>query len=232
MRLLALDTSSDACTVAVKDGDALFCHHETAGRIHTSRLMPMIRASLEEAGLGFDDLDAIVLGNGPGSFIGMRIAASVAQGIAFAARLPVVPVSSMAALAVEVFEKTDAAFAAIAQDAHMQEVYFGLYRRSPTALAEPVAPERLAAQAALAELEGLDPDETVAAGAGWQRYPELAARNSARVRVDEALIVPHASHVVRLGAVAFGEGRTIAPEAVDPAYLRQKVASVPTAKST
>lgn len=232
MRLLALDTSSDACTVAVMDGDALFCHHEMAGRTHTARLMPMIRASLADAGLGFDDLDAVVLGNGPGSFIGMRIAASVAQGIAFAAGLPVVPVSSMAALAAEVFEKTGATHAAIAQDAHMQEVYFGLYRRSSAELAEPAAPERLAPQEALAELEGLGPAEIVAAGAGWQRYPALAARNAAHVRVDEALIVPHASHVVRLGAIAFREGRAIAPEAVDPAYLRQKVASVPAAKTT
>ena len=232
MKLLALDTSSDACTVAVQDGETLFSRHEIAERTHTARLLPMIRETLEEARFGFVDLDAVVLGNGPGSFIGMRIAASVAQGIAFAAGLPVVPVSSMAALAVEVFDNTDASFAAIAQDAHMEEVYFGLYRRSSTQLAEPVAAERLARQEPLAELQDLGSGETVAAGAGWQRYPDLAAHNAAYLEVDAALVVPRARDVLRLGAIAFREGRTIVPDAVDPAYLRQKVASVPAAKST
>ena len=102
----------------------------------------------------------------------------------------------------------------------------------PTQLAEPVAAERLARQEPLVELQALGSAETVAAGAGWQRYPELAAHNAAYLQVDAALIVPNARDVVRLGAIAFREGRTIAPDAVDPAYLRQKVASVPAGKST
>ena len=102
MNLLALDTSSIACSVAVKVDDKQFERHEEQPREHTRLLMPMIESSLDEAGITLADLDAIVLGNGPGSFIGMRIAASVAQGLAFGSGLKIVPVSSLAAVAAQV----------------------------------------------------------------------------------------------------------------------------------
>ena len=97
MRLLAFDTSSVACTVGLQDGDELFIQHEEQPREHTRLLMPMIRSVLAEAHVELSDLDGIVLGNGPGSFIGMRIAASVAQGLAFGANLRIAPVSSKSA---------------------------------------------------------------------------------------------------------------------------------------
>ena len=94
MNLLGIDTSSLACSVALQHGDDIIERHEEQAREHTRLLVPMIRAVLEEAGLSTAGLDAIVLGNGPGSFIGMRIAASVAQGLAHGAGIAIVPVSS------------------------------------------------------------------------------------------------------------------------------------------
>ena len=108
MKLLAIDTSSLACTVALKIGDELIERHEEQEREHTRLLMPMIRDVLEHAGVSLKDLDAIVLGNGPGSFIGMRIAASVSQGLAHGAGLRIIPVSSLAAVAAEVMDRSDA----------------------------------------------------------------------------------------------------------------------------
>ena len=143
MKLLALDTSTTACTAALAVAGRVIERHEVREREHTKILTPMLRELMAEGGLDYGDLDAIVLGNGPGSFIGMRIAASMAQGIAFAAGLRVVPVSSLAALAVRAFAGSDARQAAVTQDARMEQVYLGLYRRGADDLPDPLADERL-----------------------------------------------------------------------------------------
>ncbi len=231
MKLLALDTSSDACTVAVGNGAATWHRHETAAKEHTRLLLPMISETLRAANLGYSDLDAVVLGNGPGSFIGMRIAAAVAQGIAFAAGIRVVPVSSMAAVAAAVLADSDAEYAAVAQDAHMQQVYFGLYRRSASNVVEVQGTERLADQGTLVELSGQSPATCVAVGAGWTIYPALLAANKDRVTRKEDYVVPDAREVLRLGALAWSSGASIDPADVNPAYLRHKVAAVPAQKS-
>ena len=143
MKLLALDTSSIACSVAVQIDDTIIERHEEQPREHTRLLIPMIESSLSEAGATLAGLDAIVLGNGPGSFVGMRIAASVAQGLAFGSGLEIIPVSSLAAVAAEVFAANDAREVAVAQDAHMHEVYLGIYRQGSDALPVGTIPERL-----------------------------------------------------------------------------------------
>ncbi|MEO1244443.1 MAG: tRNA (adenosine(37)-N6)-threonylcarbamoyltransferase complex dimerization subunit type 1 TsaB [Pseudomonadota bacterium] len=230
MNLLALDTSSVACSVALSAGDRVLARHETGARQHTSLLVPMIHAVSEEAGLALTELDAVVLGNGPGSFIGMRIAASVAQGIAFAARTPLAPVSSMAALAAAVFAAGDAEYVAVTQDAHMQEVYFGLYRRSDAELVSAVAPERIAVPGRVEELASLE--RCVAAGEGWAMYPELLAANEAVVFEETSPRHPNARDLLALGALAFAGGKVVSALDVEPAYLRQKVASVPARKNS
>jgi tRNA threonylcarbamoyladenosine biosynthesis protein TsaB len=98
MKLLAIDTSSDACSVAVQAGDEVLETHVVEPREHTKILIPMIEELLQQADVVSSELDAVVLGNGPGSFIGMRIGASVAQGICYGAGLQIVPVSSLAAI--------------------------------------------------------------------------------------------------------------------------------------
>ena len=225
MKLLALDTSSLACTVAVLRDDAVFEQHEQQERAHTRLLVPMIRALLDEAGLRLAELDAIVLGNGPGSFIGMRIAASVTQGLAFGAGLSVVPVSSMAALAADVGEPGD--IVSVAQDAHMQEVYLGIYERSVSGLARPLLEECLHGQSRIAGLADYAPG--IAAGFGWQRYPELLEMNADQFVSVSEQYYPRASALLRLGAAAFAEGQQISPADIEPACLRQTVAEKPVA---
>ena len=225
MKVLALDTSSTACTVAVQVGDTIVSRHEEQAREHTRLLMPMIRETLDEAQFELSDLDAIVLGNGPGSFIGMRIAASVAQGLAHGAGLGIKPVSSLAAVAAQVFAESDANQVAVAQDAHMNEVYLGLFRRGDNDLPVAVAPERLQAQAPIEECaEG----EWVAAGFGWQRFPELAALNPTCVVGNKVVLYPDAKFLLPIAASV----DSIAPNEVAPAYLRQKVAEKPGERTT
>ena len=227
MKLLAIDTSSLACSVALRVGDAVIERYEEQAREHTRLLTPMIRDVLAESGLDLPQLDAIVLGNGPGSFIGMRIAASVAQGLAHGAGLLIVPVSSLAAVAVEVFEEPGIGEVVVAQDAHMSEVYLAAFRRGPGDVPTPLFAERLHTQTVIEELESGTADRRVAAGLGWQRYPGLTAANEDLIGQSSAVLHPRARYLLPLGAAAWQADAAIQPADLVPAYLRSKVAKKP-----
>lgn len=222
MKLLALDTSSLACTVGLAVGEARHVRHAEQAREHTRLLLPMIRDVLADGGLAPADLDAIVLGNGPGSFIGLRIAASVAAGLGYASGRPIVPVSSMAAVAMQAGGPGETV--AVTQDAHMNQVYLGLYRIDSAGIAVPVAPERLQPLALIPEVAG---GEVIAAGAGWERYPALLAANRDGVGTVSDVRYPESPALLTLGALAYSAGATVGPEAIRPAYLRHEVAAVP-----
>ena len=222
-----MDTSSLACSVAVQSGEAVIERHEEQPREHTRLLVPMIREVLGEAGLAVAALDAIVLGNGPGSFIGMRIAASVAQGLAHGAGIGIVPVSSLAAVAAEVFASSAAAEVVVTQDAHMNEVYLGTFGRGDRSLPEALFAERLCGQVIIDELNEDRASSRIAAGAGWQRYPALLATNDALIGNMSSVLYPRARYLLPLGAAALAAGATIAPQDLVPAYLRARVAARP-----
>jgi tRNA threonylcarbamoyladenosine biosynthesis protein TsaB len=227
VKLLALDTSSTACSVALQLGDRTCERHEEQPREHTRLLLPMIRSVLDQGEIELSDLDAIVLGNGPGSFIGMRIAASVAQGLAFGAALGIVPVSSMAAVAARALAESAAQEIVVTQDARMHEVYLGIYRRGPDGLPEPGEPERLHGMTVIDELGESGREQRLGAGFGWQRYPELFAANQDRIAELLDLAHPRAVDLLALGARSLAGGEILQPEEVTPAYLRQKVAEKP-----
>ncbi|UCE90616.1 MAG: tRNA (adenosine(37)-N6)-threonylcarbamoyltransferase complex dimerization subunit type 1 TsaB, partial [Pseudomonadota bacterium] len=128
MKLLAIETATEACSVALAvDGDVRD-RFEIAPRGHAGLVLPMAKALLAEAGLGLRELDALVFGRGPGAFTGLRIAAGVVQGLAYGAELPVVPVSSLATLAQGVSAQTGASDVLAVFDARMGEVYWGAFR--------------------------------------------------------------------------------------------------------
>ena len=241
MKLLAIDTSSLACSVAVQVDDEILERHEEQAREHTRLLMPMVRELLQEAAVECGELDAIVLGNGPGSFIGMRIAASVAQGLAHGSGARIAPVSSLAAVAAEteeiaeeaaavaaeVLASSDATEVIVAQDAHMSEVYLGAFRRAANALPEPMFDERLHTQTPIDALDAEGANARVAAGFGWQRYPALFAANEDRIGNTSATLYPRARFLLPLGSLLVESGNALAPQDVVPAYLRSKVAERP-----
>lgn len=223
MRLLALDTSSLACSVALQHDDKVIWRHEEQAREHTRLLVPMIEAVLAEAGMTSGELDAIVLGNGPGSFIGMRIATSVAQGLAHGAGIRIVPVSSMLAVAAEVMETGAAEAVAVSQDAHMDEVYLGLYAADRRGLPGLVGSERLHDPSVISELE-FEPGRYAAAGFGWQRYPRLLETNRPLLASVTSVAHPSARYLLPTGRVLAESGVAVEPQDVVPAYLRQTVA--------
>jgi tRNA threonylcarbamoyladenosine biosynthesis protein TsaB len=226
MRLLALDTSSDACSVALQLGDDVAENHVLGAREHTRILVPMIRNLLDEAGVALGDLDAIVLGNGPGSFIGMRIGASVAQGLAHGAALDIVPVSSLLAVAAAALETCTEDTVVVAQDARMSEVYWGEYCRAGRGVPELAEEERIVAAGFAWQGAGA----FIAAGSGWDRYPSLMAANQASVASQSPEKNPRARHLLTPGAVLLSRGDAVRPEQLAPAYLRSKVAEVPGAR--
>ena len=227
MKLLALDTSSLACSVALQADADIFERHEEQAREHTRLLMPMVRAVLDEASVTTDQLDAVVLGNGPGSFIGMRIAASVAQGIAHGAGIPIVPVSSLAAVAAQAFDETGASEVLVAQDAHMNEVYFGAFRQGPGGVPLPLFAERLQTQSPIDDVDPASAGGRASAGFGWERYPELAAVNDTLIGIHSSLRYPRARFLLPIGRAALANGTQVRPQDLVPAYLRSKVAAKP-----
>ena len=225
MKQLAIETSSTACSVALAVGESITSEHVVEPRAHTQILVPMIDRLLGDAGLVPSDLDAVVLGNGPGSFIGMRIGASVAQGICFAAGIELVPISSLAAIAAQVFADGDDRRVVVTQDARMNEVYVGVYDRHSDGLPAVDGEEYIAPASDLSLADA----PFVAAGGGWQRYPETIARYEAQLRGHSEITEPSAHNLLEM--VLAGEGAAIAPASLQPAYLRHRVAEPPSSRN-
>lgn len=227
LNLLALDTSSNACTVALQTGSQVTHRRSVEPRAHTRVLLPMITELLADSDIRLTDLSAIVLGNGPGSFIGMRIGASVAQGLSFGAGIDIVPVSSLAAVAAEAFAYCDAGCVVVLQDARMQEVYMGVFERDDSNGPIRIGEEQIAAVGALS----IERRQYAAAGAGWDHYPELKAANEHSISSQVAVSSPDARYLLTLGGIAFNAGERVAPARLKPAYLRAKVAEIPARKN-
>lgn len=218
MKLLALDTASDACTVALHiDGEVreLF---EVGAQNHSARLLPMIDALLAEAQLPLAQLDAIAFGRGPGSFTGLRIGAGVVQGLCFGADLPAIPVSSLAALA----QGQTAAHVIAAFDARMEQIYYGCYARAGDGCMQLQGEERVAAPTAVV----LPTDDMwQGVGSGFDRYEAvLRTTLGARLGGRTPAAYPRARDVISLALPMLARGETVAAAQALPVYVRDDVA--------
>ncbi|ADJ27737.1 tRNA (adenosine(37)-N6)-threonylcarbamoyltransferase complex dimerization subunit type 1 TsaB [Nitrosococcus watsonii] len=221
MKLLALDTSTEACSAALLMADQICERFVVAPRGHSDLILDMLEALLAEAGVSLGAIDALAFGQGPGSFTGVRIGASVAQGIAFARDLPVVPVSSLAALAQ--FCKEKKILAAI--DARMGEIYWGVYEREAEGLVRLMDSEQVCIPEAVPLVAGKG---WFGAGTGWGVYKDkLCARLGRRVDGWEVEHYPRASATARLAAAAFVRGESVMAEQALPVYLRDNVVKKP-----
>lgn len=225
MKLLAIDTATEACSAALYiDGD-IQQHYRLAPREHSHLILGMIDTLLSEAGLKPAQLDALAFGRGPGSFMGLRIAAGVTQGIAYAHSIPVVPVSTLAAIAAEAAAQTGAQRVLAAIDARMDEVYWGAYEVDATGQSRCQGDELVLAAERVPVPEG---DGWLGAGTGWQRYETvLRARLGARVDSVVGECYPTAKAIAQLAVSRYASKQYVAATEVIPVYLRDNVARKP-----
>ena len=227
MKLLAIDTSTDACSAALAISGEIRERFELAPRRHAELILPMVEQLLREAGLRVHDLDGLAFGRGPGAFTGLRVAAGVIQGIALGTGRRVAPVSTLAALAQQAYLNTRHPNILSALDARMGELYWGAFHLGEGGLVRPVQPECVSPpEAAPVPEEG---GGWVGAGPGWAVYTEVLTRRLAgRLVYIEAGDYPRAREVAILGLDAFSRGETVSAEGAVPIYLRdQVVAEVP-----
>lgn len=220
--LLALDTSTPACSVALWHNGALTGSVVTEPRAHTRLLKPMIRELLAQAGIAVNQLDAIAFGRGPGSFTGLRITVGLVQGLAWGLDRPVVPVSSLEAVALQGARHFPGRHLAVAFDARMEEVYWGCFV-APDGTVSPLADERVCPPERVGLPEADVGAGWAAVGSGWlyrDRMP--AAVTDPMVSVDETL-VPRAEDIARLAVPRFEQGGGQPPLEAQPVYLRNEV---------
>ncbi len=218
-KILALDTSTDACSVALSLDGVVHEDFRIIPRQHTRALLPMVSELLTAHGLGVAELDAIAFGRGPGSFAGIRIATGTAQGLAFAAGLPMLPVSTLAAMALNIHQQTEASQVVAALDARMNEVYVGAYRFVNGQLVE-LMPEQVCTPAQLLLPEG----EYYAAGSGFGYLESMSEGLKAQLVAVEQVCYPAAGVMAQLAATDWAEGKTVAADQAMPVYLRDEVA--------
>lgn len=220
--ILAIETATEACSAALFYNETVTHEFQIAPRLHTRLILPMVEKLLSEAHLSLTDVDAIAFGRGPGAFTGLRIATGVTQGLALAHDTSVIPVSTLAAMALQMAElHTDKAHFLVAVDARIGEVYWGHYQRQADRVVLVGTEQVIAAE----KLAPITFSNWLGVGTGWAAYKEaFQALNQTSEQAIYPDVFPSAKYIALLGADAFDAGEVLAAELAQPIYLRDKVA--------
>jgi tRNA threonylcarbamoyladenosine biosynthesis protein TsaB len=221
LKILAVDTATEACSAALLVGDTLFSRWEEAPRDHTRKILPMVQAVLDDAGITLSDLDAIAFGRGPGSFTGVRIGIGVAQGLAFGAGVPLIGISTLAAMAQGACRLDGAEQVLTAIDARMNEVYFGRYALIDGRM-QLVGDEVVSDPAALVDVRGKLAGRLTCVGTGFETYGEILSGLADELAVSQVRF-PAAEDMLPLARAAWLAGEAVPVEQATPVYLRDKV---------
>lgn len=222
--LLALDTSTEACSVALWHKGEKTYLDELAQRTHTKRILPMIDELLANSGINLKQVDALAFGRGPGSFTGVRVGAGIAQGLAFGADLPVIAVSNLTAMAQAAFELHQVENVAAAIDARMNEVYFSQLVREKVRSdfgeffqwQEIITEQVCSPEQAIKQLRD---DNAFRVGTGWAAYSQFIEKNL----TSSDIVLPNALYMLELARVEYLQKRTISALEIEPIYLRNEV---------
>lgn len=232
LTLLALDTSTEACSVALLYNGEKTYLNELAQRTHAKRILPMVDEILTDSGLKLNQLDALAFGRGPGSFTGVRVGAAIAQGLALGADLPVIPISNLTAMAQAAFELYQAENVAAAIDARMNEVYFsqlvhekkctdfGQFFVWKNLIPEQVcSPEKALVQLANSTALNIATSTALRVGTGWNAYAQFATKGLTGSDIE----LPDARYMLELARVEWLQQKTISALEIEPIYLRNEV---------
>jgi tRNA threonylcarbamoyladenosine biosynthesis protein TsaB len=211
--ILAIETSSELASCALLRGETVITRVSEGVRTHSQSILPMVQEVLAEAGIGLKDCDAVAFGAGPGSFTGVRTACGIAQGLAFGADLPVVPVVTLDAMALACHQQHGADEVLAVLDARMGEVYWAQYRFDGGARPTEVLPAALSAPG-----DVRPQGAPVACGNGLSAYAEAFPAGG------HATVMPHAAQIAQLAAIDFAAGKTMTAADAQPLYLRNKIA--------
>ena len=222
MKILAVDTATEACSAALFiDGETteLF---EIAPQQHTQLILKMVEDLLAQAQLNLNQLDALAFGRGPGSFTGVRIATGVVQGLAFASDLSVVPVSTLASMAQFSYRQYQYERVLSGIDARMGGMYWGCYQLADNGLMQLVGEEQVSAPEAVVIT---DDAQWVGVGTAWGSYTEQLNKGlSAAIIEQHPDCLPHSSSIAELAAYAHSQGQSVPAAQAQPVYLRDDVA--------
>lgn len=222
MRILAIDTATEACSAALWNDGTLSAHFEICPREHTQRILPLVQEVLTESGATLTELDALAFGRGPGSFTGVRIGIGIAQGLALGAELPMIGVSTLATMAQGAGAKPATRVLA-AIDARMGEVYWAEYQRDEQGVWHGEETEAVLKPEAVAERLAQLSGEWATVGTGWQAWPDLAKASGLTLSSGE-IELPAAEDMLPLACYLLAAGKTVAVEKAEPVYLRNEVA--------
>lgn len=222
--ILVIDTSTEACSVALQVGDKVYSDYKVAPRQHGELVLPMVDTLLQQAEIKLIDLDVIGYGQGPGAFTGLRICISIVQGLAYGADVPVVGVSSLQTIAQAAYQSTGEEHILSAIDARMGEVYWSVYQLQNGLM-------RLVGQEEVSEPETVTIstlDSSIiyrAVGSGWQTYPDqLAQRSNVSLVIEEEVSFPSAESMLPWIVKQLADGLAVDAEQAQPVYLRNNVA--------
>lgn len=217
--ILALDTATEACSVALLHQGEVHFLDELSPRTHTQRILPMVDELLMQANIRLNEVDALAFGRGPGSFTGVRVGVGIAQGLAFGANLPVIPISNLTAMAEQAFEQKGASEVVALIDARMEEVYFTQLLRTENGWQTVVEEQVCAPEAAIRQIQTKRTPTVV--GTGWAAYP-VFAQAKLNVQVSD-ITLPSARFMLPIALREWEAGRAENAAAIEPVYLRNEV---------
>ncbi|WP_449555944.1 tRNA (adenosine(37)-N6)-threonylcarbamoyltransferase complex dimerization subunit type 1 TsaB [Huaxiibacter chinensis] len=223
MRILAIDTATEACSAALWDNGNLFAHFEECPREHTQRILPLVKQMLDQGNTTLTDLDALAFGRGPGSFTGVRIGIGIAQGLALGANLPMIGVSTLATMAQGAWRQTGATRVLAAIDARMGEVYWAEYTRDEQGVWHGEETEKVLKPQAVGERLKQLSGEWAIVGTGWKAWPDMA-NESGLTLVDGNTLLPAAEDMLPIACQLLAASQTVTVEHAEPVYLRNEVA--------
>ncbi|WP_019029404.1 tRNA (adenosine(37)-N6)-threonylcarbamoyltransferase complex dimerization subunit type 1 TsaB [Colwellia piezophila] len=231
MNYLALDASTEACSVALQVNGKKFSRYELCPQSHSLHLLPMIDAVLGEANIKLAELDGLIFGQGPGSFTGVRIGVGVAQGLAFSADLPVVGVSSLQAMAQQAYIEHGEKQVLAAIDARMSEVYNGYFVLDQDEVMQAQQAEAVTPPEQLKEhLSSVLTAPFYAVGTGWDEYSEKLSEKSSgglsALKKNEGspeILFPSAQAMLAIGKIKLAQGQGVSAENAQPVYVRDTV---------
>ncbi|MEE4185908.1 MAG: tRNA (adenosine(37)-N6)-threonylcarbamoyltransferase complex dimerization subunit type 1 TsaB [Gammaproteobacteria bacterium] len=220
-RCLAIETATEQGSVAVAAGGRIYTRDLTAARNSSREVYRVAQELLREAAISVADLNCVACGSGPGSFTGVRVAVAATQGLGYSLQIPVIGISTLAALAQAAVEQGLSGYLAPCLDARMGELYVGLYASKAGELAAAAADDRLLAPDDLGAMAGAE--SVLGVGAGWEAYPLPVQANISLMKA-RSVIWPTATAVLSLAEARYRAGEYVDPAQLVPNYLRNNVA--------